>query len=122
MTRIGTNDQGAAGAAIGLTLAEALRLVRNQTRGNASRQIFLVCGFQPLHLVTMLEAHMVRRFPDDAIAVRTGLYGDLEGTLAQAADSDADAAVLVVEWSDLDPRLGLRGTGRWALSLQPDIL
>ena len=122
MTRIGTNDQGAAGAATGLTLAEALRLVRNQTRGNASRQIFLVCGFQPLHLVTMLEAHMVRRFPDDAIAVRTGLYGDLEGTLAQAAESDADAAVLVVEWSDLDPRLGLRGTGRWALSLQPDIL
>jgi HAD-superfamily phosphatase, subfamily IIIC/FkbH-like domain len=28
----------------------------------------------------------------------------------------------VIEWSDLDPRLGLRSAGSWGLSVQPDIL
>jgi len=70
----------------------------------------------------MVEAHCVQRFPNEAIEVKTGLYGDLEGTLSLAAKSQADAAVVVIEWSDLDPRLGFRGSGGWALSLQADIL
>jgi len=50
------------------------------------------------------------------------LYGDLEGNMRVAAQSAAEAAVVVVEWSDIDPRLGLRGTGGWRLSLHEDIL
>jgi FkbH-like protein len=50
------------------------------------------------------------------------LYGDLEGSLATAASSESDAAVVVIEWTDLDSRLGLRSTGGWQLSVQQDIL
>jgi FkbH-like protein len=105
-----------------MTLAEALGLVRKQKVGKRSWQIFLVCGIQPLHLIPMVEAHVLQRFPNDSVTVRTGLYGSLDATIGQAAESKADAAVMVVEWSDLDPRLGLRSSGGWALSVQSDIL
>jgi hypothetical protein len=83
---------------------------------------FLVCGFQPLHLATFLQGYFAARFPDEAAEIRTGLYGDLERTLLTAADSEAEAAAVVIEWEDLDPRLGLRSAGNWALSAQADII
>jgi FkbH-like protein len=105
-----------------MTLAEALRLIQQQNGKSRRRQIFLVCGFQPLHLATFLGAHLIHRFPDDSIDVQTGVYGDLEGTLHLAAESQAEAAAVIIEWNDLDPRLGLRSTGGWGVSLQNDIL
>lgn len=105
-----------------MTLGQALGLVRERKEINRRRKIFLICGFQPLHLATLLQGHFALRFPDEGADIQTGLYGDLEGTLAIAADSEAEAAALVIEWSDLDPRLGLRSTGGWALSVQADIL
>jgi hypothetical protein len=81
-----------------------------------------VCGFEPLHLGTFLRGHFAQRFPDQAADLKTGLYGDLDGTLVAAAGSQSEAAAVAIEWSDLDPRLGLRGAGGWSLSVQPDIL
>jgi FkbH-like protein len=104
-----------------MTLGEALRLAQ-RTEVNRRRRIFLVCGFQPLHLVTFLQGHFARRFPDEAVDIETGVYGDLEGTLLSAQGSQAEAAVVAIEWSDLDPRLGLRSAGGWALSVQADII
>lgn len=77
-------------------------------------RLFLVCGFEPLHLPAFLQAHHARRFPGQGLAVSTGLYGDLEGNLARAVDSDATLALVILEWSDLDSRLGLRSTGSWS--------
>ncbi|HXW89082.1 MAG TPA: HAD-IIIC family phosphatase [Terriglobales bacterium] len=105
-----------------MTLGQALRLVQQRKAENRRRSIFLVCGFEPLHLETFLQGHFALRFPSEAVDVQTGLYGNLEPALEAAAASPAEAAAVVIEWSDLDPRLGLRSAGGWALSVQADIL
>jgi FkbH-like protein len=105
-----------------MTLSDALGLVRQQQDKVRKRQLFLVCGFEPLHLRTFLLGHLALRLPDEAAELRTGLYGDPEGSLTAAANSGSDAAAMVIEWSDLDSRLGLRSTGGWHLSVQQDIL
>ena len=58
-------------------------------------------------------------FPDAFLACRLGLYGDLLGNLERVAN--VAAAIVVIEWSDLDPRLGLRRLGGWEASQMPDI-
>lgn len=105
-----------------MTLAQALALVQQRKEAIRKRKLFLVCGFEPLHLGTFLQGHFAQRFQHEAADLKTGLYGDLEGTLAAAAGSESEAAAVVIEWSDLDSRLGLRSTGGWGLSVQPDIL
>ena len=105
-----------------MTLAQALALVQQRKATIRKRQLFLVCGFEPLHLGSFLQGHFAQRFQNEAADLETGLYGDLEGTLATAAGSESEAAAVVIEWSDLDSRLGLRSTGGWGLSVQPDIL
>ncbi|MFI5095950.1 MAG: HAD-IIIC family phosphatase [Candidatus Acidiferrales bacterium] len=52
--------------------------------------------------------------------MQTGLYGDLIGNLERVAD--VSAAAVVIEWSDLDPRLGLRRLGGWEPSQLQDVL
>lgn len=105
-----------------MTLAQALQLLKNQKDVTRTRKLFLACGFEPLHLVTMLRAHFAARFPREAAEIETGLYGNVERALAVAHDSGAEAAIAVIEWSDLDPRMGLRSAGGWGPSVQPEIL
>ena len=105
-----------------MTLREALALARQNPHASHRRKMILACGFQPLHLIPLLKAHYAQRFPDQAIDIETGLYGDIEGTLAMGAGSQSDAAAAVIEWSDLDSRLGLRSTGGWDVSAQGDII
>jgi HAD superfamily phosphatase (TIGR01681 family) len=105
-----------------MTLSQALDLADQRQSAVRKRRIDLICGFEPLHLVTFLKGSLAQRFSDEAADLRTGLYGDLEGAISRAAESDADAAVLVLEWSAIDSRLGLRSTGGWGLSAQRDIL
>lgn len=55
------------------------------------------------------------------------MYGDLPGTLetlakGTAGESGPHAAALVIEWADLDPRLGFREGGRWSPAALPDIV
>lgn len=105
-----------------MTLAQAIAVLRPPKQLLQTRRIFLICGFEPLHLGTFLRAHFAQRFPKEAAHLETGLYGDLEGSLAAAAVLDSEAATVVLEWGDLDSRLGLRASGGWGLSAQPDIL
>jgi len=104
-----------------LKLAEALSLAAARHDGNPTvRRVWLACGFTPLHLVTYLKARALtsRR---EALDIRTGVFGDLPGNLALAtADKPAECAV-IVEWADLDPRLGFRHAGGWGPSLTRDI-
>jgi FkbH-like protein len=105
-----------------MTLNRALSIIRDRRLDVPAKQHFLVCGFEPLHLATFLHARLLERLPDDSVEVQTGLYGDLVGNFDLAANSSAIAAVAVLEWSDIDPRLGLRSTGGWSARSKQDIV
>lgn len=97
-----------------MKLTEALKVVAG-TRGSPIEQrAFLACGFEPLHLPVFLRAHHAERFDGHALSIGVGLYGDLLGNLERAAQSDATLVWVIVEWADVDPRLGLRSTGAWS--------
>jgi FkbH-like protein len=103
-----------------MKLAEALRIIQSTASSGPRLDVALLCGFMPLHLETFLRAHLSKLFVDRSPQIRTGLYGDLIGNLQRT--SDVDIAVVVIEWFDLDPRLGLRRLGGWEPSQLPDIL
>ena len=103
-----------------MKLAEALKIIQSVSPDVPPLQVALLCGFTPLHLETFLRAQLCNLFPGRAPEVKTGLYGDLIGNLQRVAD--VSAAAVVIEWSDLDPRLGLRRLGGWEPSQLHDIL
>jgi len=103
-----------------MKLAEALKIVQSAPTDAPPLQVALLCGFTPLHLETFLRAQLCKLFSGRFPVVQTGLYGDLIGNLERVAD--VSAAVVVMEWADLDPRLGLRRLGGWEPSQLQDIL
>ena len=106
-----------------MRLIDALRIVNQPAAPGAPPcTVLMACGFTPLHLQTMLNASLRLALPHRQVAVRTGLYGDLFGTLEQADEKSLDAALVFLEWPDVDPRLGLRQLGGWGEGVQDDIL
>lgn len=106
-----------------MKLLEALDIIRKNPREGAKPFVVsLVCGFTPLHLQTFLHANLLSMLPQRQIEIKTGLYGDFSGNLEKIAEQNPDAAIVVMEWSDLDPRLGLRNLGNWAPSSLEDIV
>ncbi|MGB7762201.1 MAG: HAD-IIIC family phosphatase [Bryobacteraceae bacterium] len=106
-----------------MTLNQALAIV-NSRKGSRGKDVFyLACGFEPLHLATLFRAHLLERRSDDwNVEVHHGVYGDLRGNIESAARSSAVAAAVVMEWSDVDPRLGLRSSGGWSNRAKADLL
>lgn len=106
-----------------MKLLEALNTVKSmQSQARPSLPCALVTGFSPLHLKTFLTAELSLRLPGRTIAIEEGLYGDLTGNLRRLPQSGVDFGVVVVEWPDLDPRLGIRSSARWSSSELTDIL
>ena len=106
-----------------MKLTEALQILKDHPRGGARPfRVSLGCGFSPLHLSTFLAAHLARRLPDRQVALESGIYGDLPGNIGKARGERGDGACVVVEWPDLDARLGMRQLGRWSLDALDDIL
>jgi FkbH-like protein len=105
-----------------MKLNEALKAVAATRELPVGDKAFLACGFEPLHLPVFLRAQYAQRFADRALDVAVGVYGDLLGNLERARGSGATLAWLVLEWSDVDPRLGLRSTGPWSGSLETVVL
>jgi FkbH-like protein len=102
-------------------LIDALAILREApAAGDEPLPVLLACGFEPLHLRTFLAAHLQKRFPGRRLDVATGLYGDLAGTLERAGA--VETAAVVIEWSDLDPRLDVRAAGGWSSALLPDVV
>ncbi len=85
-------------------------------------RVHLLCGFVPLHLQTFINAHLALRFPGASITVPAGLYGDLEGNIQRAREDANDGAIVVIEWSDLDQRLGFRTSAGWRPETLDDIV
>jgi hypothetical protein len=106
-----------------MRLTEALRINQQPAPPSGKRRnIVLACGFTPLHLQTLLRAHLRSRFPDYDAEVTVGLFGDLEGNLARAAAGAGDGALVPIEWSDVDERLALRSSAGWSESMLEDIV
>jgi FkbH-like protein len=105
-------------------LFEALKIIRD--RGTAddglTHRVDLICGFTPLHLRTFLAAELTSRYEAGSVDVRIGLFGDLPGSLQQSVAEPPDSAVLILKWTDLDPRLGYRSSGGWRLDRMTDIV
>ncbi len=128
--RVGLPPQPAAGIAVPLpglrqrlivTFQQAFEIVNSRKQAPKSVH-FLACGFEPLHLASFFRAHLCERLPERDAEVRTGVFGDLIGNLILAAESSAVAAAVALEWSDIDPRLGLRSTGGWSREAVADIV
>jgi FkbH-like protein len=106
-----------------MRLNQALTIINSRREGGESEIYYLACGFEPLHLATLLRAHLLeRRTGQKNVEVRHGVYGDLRGNIESAARSPAIAAAIALEWSDVDPRLGVRSSGGWSDEAKADIL
>jgi FkbH-like protein len=106
-----------------MKLVQALEILRGEVSSTAEPfSVALVCGFTPLHLSTFLDAHLRLLLRERQIETSVGVYDDFWGNLRRLEGMEADAGVVLLEWGDLDPRLGVRGLGSWAPSAFEDIL
>jgi len=106
-----------------MKLIDALRIVgEEEDRELPVVRWDLVCGFTPMHFQTFLGAHFRRACASQRTEIKCGLFGDFWGNLEKLNGGNVDSAIVVMEWSDLDARLGLRGLGSWAPAALPDIL
>jgi FkbH-like protein len=106
-----------------VNLIEALEILKRDVPRDAHPiRAFLACGFTPLHFQTFLAAHLREHLPQQRIEVKTGLFGDLAGNIERLEGSSCDLMAVVIEWQDLDPRLGIRNSGGWRPADLPDIV
>lgn len=106
-----------------MRLSEALAILRSQRGSEApTLGISLVCGFTPLHLQTFLGAHLQRAFPQHRVAIQTGLFGDFFGNLNGLRIAEVDYGVIITEWQELDPRLGMSSLKWWRSEDLSDII
>ena len=105
-----------------MKITEALKIQQSARADAAPFAVDLVCGFTPLHLQTLIGAHLQQRLPDRRLTVHPGLFGDVAGTLEACSRKTQHAIVIALEWQDLDARLGYRGAGKWGLAQVSDIL
>jgi FkbH-like protein len=106
-----------------MKLIEALEIVGRPIADKAPElRVFLACGFTPLHLQTFMAADLRVLLPEARVAVKTGLFGDLSGSIERLEPSGVDSLAVVIEWSDIDPRLGVRTLGGWRPTGLPGIV
>src|SRR5262245_41676309 len=80
-----------------------------QSRDGEVFSLGLVCGFTPMALRVQLVAAVADRLPSRRIECATSTIDELlEGRVPSA-----HGIAVVCEWSDLDPRLGVRRAGGW---------
>jgi FkbH-like protein len=74
----------------------------------ASLDLVLACNFEPLSLARHFRQQLSRRY--NQVALTTSGFGGLETTLQRVVNGELTPTrvVAIVEWADLDPRLGLR--------------
>jgi FkbH-like protein len=104
-----------------MKISEALKIVNSGDAAARPYEVSLLVGFTSLHLQTFLTAHLQARLPNRLVSVATGLFGNLAGELEKAAESGAASVVAVLEWGDIDPRLGHRAAAAWDAQTLTDI-
>jgi FkbH-like protein len=106
-----------------MKLAEAMNLA-NQAASRPGREfrVLLACGFTPEHVKVFLTAHLSKQIFDRRVNIQSPIYGDLVGSLDRFDREKADAAAVIVEWDDLDPRLGYRSSQPWHVAHESDVV
>ena len=65
-----------------MKLIDALEILKQPIAADTPQlKVYLACGFTPVHLETLLAAHLRLNFPQRRAEIATGLYGDLIGNL-----------------------------------------
>jgi FkbH-like protein len=106
-----------------MKLAHALEIVHRRGTGTgAPFTVWLACGCEPLHLRTFLAAELTERVTPAPVQVHAGVFDDLTGNVERSSAAGLDPVAVVVEWSDLDPRLGLRRLGGWRPEQLDDVV
>jgi len=106
-----------------MRLSEAFAILQKEPGAELpGLAIFLVCGFTPLHLETFLKARLRLAFPQNQVFVQTGLFGDFLGNLEGLNTAAVDYGVIVMEWPDVDPRLGMSSLKWWRSEEMPDVM
>jgi FkbH-like protein len=106
-----------------MRLVEALEIIKGmKQRGGESLTCFLATGLNPLHVTTFLSAELGLLFADRNIEIQHGLFGDLLGNVSRLAKADVESGIVLIEWADLDARLGIRSSAAWSPSVSDDIL
>src|SRR5882762_9443331 len=102
---------------------DALKIIQENSSADLPPfQVLVGLGFNGLHLQAFLKAHAQLRLPGRRVKLATGLYGDLWGTLSRIEETAVDGCVIVLEWPDLDARLGFRQLGGWGPKDLTDIV
>lgn len=105
-----------------MLIREAVQLIQ-AAKWSASRRLALVCSFEPLHLATYLQAHMVARAPEDAPRLVKFGYDQLQEGLAHTAgELQQHPAVLHLSWDDLHPALSWRCRSDFGCITDHDVL
>jgi FkbH-like protein len=105
-----------------MRLIEALSLLQKASVTEYSQfPVALICGFTPQPLRTFLAAHLQSRLPERRVEMREGRFGDLTGNLERYLQEPCGTAAVVLEWPDLDSRLGWRQHGGWGRARTADI-
>jgi FkbH-like protein len=107
-----------------LQLLDALEIIRRASLDNTSDpfRLGIACSFPPLHFATFLHAKTQLALHDRRVVLTAAsVYNDLVGSLQQASEAQPDASAVVIEWPDLDQRLGVRRLGGWGPDLSNEI-
>lgn len=106
-----------------MKLSEALKIINKPTPTDAKpMEIFLVCGFEPLHLKTFLQAYLINFFPERRITIQSGIYGDIFGNLERSEKNKFESIIVELEWQDFDSRMGFRALGGWKTNALSNII
>jgi FkbH-like protein len=106
-----------------MKLVEALEALKHTPSSDSPiLDIHLASGFTPLHFMTFLGAYLCREFPGHRLAISQGAFGDLPGNLERLAKIQGCSIIAIIEWRDLDPRLGIRLLGGWNPGQAGDIV
>ena len=95
-----------------MRLIEALEVLGRPVAELPRLNIFLACGFTPLHLQTFLAAQLQLAIPEKRVEIKTGLFGDLVGNLERLEPSGIDGLAVVIEWADIRTSL-VCSDARW---------
>ena len=99
-----------------------MSILRGRQAGGEPFRVLLACGFTPLHLKTLMHAHLQQTLPERSVQIDSGLFGSLAETIEGAADHKPHSMVVVIEWADLDPRLGYREAQAWGHKVSVSIV
>ncbi len=105
-----------------MRLLDALKIIQSAGPATPAYPVFLACGFTPLHLQTFLAASLQQLLPMRRVTVASGIFGDLTGNAGRITGANPQLGVVVAEWPDFDPRLGIRRISGWDWSVLPEIV